>query len=117
MQARKDFGSSADSFFDSLNESLAPLAHGLRALIRKVLPEATESIKWGMPVYETEKLVCAIRPAANHVALQFYSGATDFWDPEGLLEGTGKRMRHVKIRCRADIRSDMFAAWLKQAAS
>lgn len=32
-----------------------------------------------------------------HVNLGFYQGA-DLDDPAGLLEGAGKRMRHVKIR-------------------
>ena len=32
-----------------------------------------------------------------HVNLGFYQGA-DLPDPAGLLEGSGKRMRHVKIR-------------------
>ena len=38
-----------------------------------------------------------IMPFAAWVNLGFYKG-TDLPDPEGLLEGTGNKLRHVKIR-------------------
>ena len=116
METRKDYGATADEFFDSLNDTVAPLARALRALIRQAIPKASESIKWGMPVYETSKLVCAVRPSEDYVALQFYSSGTTLADSDGLLEGTGKRMRHVKIRTRADIKEALFTSWIRQAA-
>ena len=36
-----------------------------------------------------------------HAAIGFFHGAS-LPDPAGLLEGTGKRMRHVKLRLEAD---------------
>jgi len=117
MKAREDYGTAADDFFKSLRGTAASLARELRVLIRKALPDATESIKWGMPVYEAGKLVCAVRPAETYVALQFYGSGTALPDPDGLLEGTGKKMRHVKIRSRGDIRRDLFTSWLRKAAA
>ena len=40
---------------------------------------------------------CYVLPYDNWVNLGFYRGA-DLEDPEGLLEGTGANMRHVKVR-------------------
>ncbi len=37
----------------------------------------------------------------GHAALGFFQGAS-LPDPKGLLEGTGKRMRHVKLRPRRE---------------
>jgi Domain of unknown function (DU1801) len=37
-----------------------------------------------------------------HVNVGFFFGA-ELDDPAGLLEGTGKRMRHVKLRCGQDV--------------
>ena len=108
--------SSVDSFTKSLDKPVAVLAKELRRVIRKALPDAAENIKWGMPVYERDKLICAIRPARDYVALQFYSAGTSLDDPHKLLEGTGKKMRHVKIRKIADIKPRIFTSWLKQAA-
>ena len=38
----------------------------------------------------------------DHVNVGFFRGA-EIADPEGLLEGTGKFMRHVKLRPAADV--------------
>jgi hypothetical protein len=43
---------------------------------------------WGM---------LALAAHANWVSLMFFRGA-DLQDQDGLLEGTGKKMRHVKLR-------------------
>ncbi len=48
-------------------------------------------------------MFCGIGPLGNGVNLYFHQG-TRLPDPEGLLEGTGKGMRHVKIRKASDIR-------------
>lgn len=116
MQKRIRPESSVVTLIESLDKPVATLAKELRKVIRKALPEASETIKWGIPVYEQNGLVCAIRPAGDYVALQFYAAGTSLDDPHGLLEGTGRKMRHVKIRKKADIRPRIFTSWLKQAA-
>jgi hypothetical protein len=47
-------------------------------------------------------LLFAIIPHKTHVNLQFADGV-DLDDPDGLVEGTGKRIRHVKFRSLEDI--------------
>jgi hypothetical protein len=116
MQKRGRSSTPTDTLIESLDEPIALLAQELRRVIRRALPDAAEGIKWGMPVYEQNGLVCAIRPARDYVALQFYTAGTSLRDPHGLLEGSGKKMRHVKIRTIADIRPRVFGSWLKQAA-
>jgi hypothetical protein len=44
----------------------------------------------------------AIIPHAAHVNLQLADGV-DLPDPAGILEGTGRRVRHVKVRTLADV--------------
>ena len=116
MQKQARSVSSVDSFLKSLDKPVAVLAKELRKVIRKALPDATEAIKWGMPVFERQGLICAIRPAGDYVALQFYAAGISLDDPQGLLEGTGRKMRHVKIRKKTDIKARIFTSWLKQAA-
>ncbi len=116
MKSRADYGTAADAFFDSLEDAVAPLARELRSIIRRALPHTSESIKWGMPVYEQDGVICAIRPSSDYVALQFYSSGSKLSDPDGLLEGTGRRMRHIKIRSKSHIKKRLFTSWLKHAA-
>lgn len=51
---------------------------------------------------------------ASHVNLGFYHGAA-LKDPGGILEGTGKRLRHVKLRGLAGARSPAVHRLLREA--
>jgi hypothetical protein len=116
MKRRDVHGAGVAGFFDSLDGPIAKLAQELRGIIRKAEPNISESIKWGMPVYVKDRMICAIRPGRTYVALQFYTSGTSLPDPDELLEGTGKKMRHVKIRSRNDIKKRLFTNWIQHAA-
>ena len=59
-----------------------------------------EGIKWGTPGYwlpeVSRRNICYIAPHNDYVRLGFFNGAT-MPDPDNLLEGTGKKLRHIKI--------------------
>src|SRR5262245_8434610 len=97
MSPRTDYGQSADNYFARIDEDIRPVALELRSLILKAAPQATEVIKWGSPVYEMaghRMWICSIRKAKGYVALQFGEVGTSLPDSDGLLEGTGKHLRH-----------------------
>jgi len=74
----------------------------LRALVREVAPRLEESVKWGKPVYGVgSKNLFSLVPHSRYVNLQIFNGA-GLADPHGLLEGTGKGLRHVKCRTPQD---------------
>ena len=60
----------------------------------------TEGIKWGTPGYwlpeVSRRNIVYIAPHNNYVRLGFFNGAT-MPDPDNLLEGTGKKLRHIKV--------------------
>lgn len=85
------------------------LAVACRALIYEVLPETVEVVwpQQGVAGYGTgpkkmSEQFCWISPQARHVVLGFYYGA-ELPDPEGILEGTGKSMRHARVRRPEDL--------------
>lgn len=49
-----------------------------------------------------------------HVNVGFFRGA-ELADPAGLLEGTGKFMRHVKLRPVTEVNKDALTKLIKQA--
>jgi hypothetical protein len=49
-----------------------------------------------------------------HVNVGFFRGA-EIGDPSGLLEGTGKFMRHVKLRPKLDIDTDALMKLIETA--
>ncbi|WP_210508351.1 DUF1801 domain-containing protein [Naasia sp. SYSU D00057] len=94
---------------DEFAEPIPALALGSRALILDVFPRAVEVV-WAQqrtagygtgPKKMTEQF-CWLAPYPKHVVFGFYY-ATELPDPEGILEGTGRLMRHVKIRRPEDL--------------
>ena len=93
--------------FEKLLEPHAPAvaeaARALRTVIAAAFPEAVEQVDFGNKLLAVGKsmamrdLAFAIIPHSAHVNLQLPDGV-DLPDPEGLIEGTGKRIRHVKVR-------------------
>ena len=59
-----------------------------------------EGIKWGTPGYwlpeVSRRNIVYIAPHNNYVRLGFFNGST-MPDPDNFLEGTGKKLRHIKI--------------------
>ena len=85
-----------ENWFAGLAEEQRTIAEALRGLVLSRAPELREELKWGQPCYSGRSLVCHIQKARKHVALGFAEGAR-LDDPAALLEGSGARMRHVKV--------------------
>jgi hypothetical protein len=105
---------SVEGYVAALDEELAEAARRLRQLIASAAPSATESFKWGQPVYEESGPFCYFKATGEHLTLGFWRGA-ELDDPDGRLEGDGDRMKHIKIRSADDIEEDAVADWVRQA--
>jgi Domain of unknown function (DU1801) len=58
--------------------------------------------------------VCMISVHRRHANLRFTDGA-NLDDSYGVLEGTGKRMRHIKVKAESDVGRREIRAYLRQA--
>jgi len=82
---------------------IAAIERALRVTIRSTFPAAVEQVDFGNKLIafgrsmKMRGLLFAIIAHRDWVNLQLADGA-DLPDPDGLVEGTGKRIRHVKIR-------------------
>jgi hypothetical protein len=103
-----------DVYIDSLPPDQAKIVSALRTVIRMAAPEAEESFKWAQPVYENGGPFCYIKAFKNGVNFGFWRGV-DLDDPEGRLEGSGQKLRHVKIEELSQIDEKAFAAFVTQA--
>lgn len=107
-------GKDVETYVKSLNPPMRELTEKLRTIIKKTLPDATETIKWGNPTYTIGgKNVAWILNYKDHVDFGFFMGAKL---KSKLLEGTGKGLRHIKVRTEKDIKEEEFARLLKDAA-
>ena len=121
------FGS-FDDLLQITSEGLQPVATELRQVILDVHPEACEVVRLGdrAATYGVgpRKMIdgyAYILPHRAWVNLGFYQGAS-LPDREGLLEGTGAKMRHVKIytlsdASGADIRALVEAALVERTSA
>ena len=99
--------SSIDAGFERILEGNAPdvvaTAHALRATVKAAMPDVVEQVDFGNGLLAFGRsmamrdLLFAIIPHKSHVNLQLADGA-DLPNPDGSIEGTGKRIRHVKVR-------------------
>jgi hypothetical protein len=111
---RDDLGASADAYFKQQPPEKRVLLEKLRALVRQGVPDATASIKWGVPFYQRDgKNVCSIAAFKEHVGINFFASPSVLVDPKKKLEGEGKTMRMFKVRTAADIDSASILRWLK----
>lgn len=113
--AKKSSKVQIDAFIRRASPAVRPILRDLRELVRHELPEAKEEIKWGRPVYSLNRIVCYLAAAEDHANLGFYRGI-DLQDPKGLLEGDGKKLRHIKVYKREEIRRRWYGTLIRQAA-
>ena len=83
---------------------LEGVARAVRALVKKVAAGSEEYVNpWKIPSFDSDGPLCCFMAGKEHVTFAFLRG-TALPDPEKLLEGTGKSVRHVKLRCVADVK-------------
>ena len=92
------------------------IIRALRRFVKSTEPRLTESVKWGNGCWIGNKgPVAYVYSAPTYVQFGFFRGSA-LKDPEGLLEGEGKYVRHIKVHGPAEIDESAFAALLRQAA-
>jgi hypothetical protein len=91
-----------DTFLKNYAPQVREIAVKARETILSVLPNATEKVYPGWKVIQygagpsMKDVFAVISPQKERVNLGLTQGAV-LKDPEGLLEGTGEKIRHVKL--------------------
>ena len=87
-----------DSWLTATADELHAIAQTWFARLRQCGPDVRELMHDGCPHACVEEAAFGyVNIFKTHVNVGFFCGA-DLRDPIGLLEGTGKYMRHVKLR-------------------
>ena len=115
-----------DALLDRHSPEVAELFLALRSLVREVMPDATEQLDlpdrllafgFGPPGgVRIRDLAVALIPHKGHVNVQLADGAV-LDDPTGIVEGTGKRIRHVKCRSQDDVTRPALRELLRDQAA
>lgn len=110
-------------FLDWYDPGIQSLAMGLRKVVHEEMAPCHEYIfemrsKVVLLYGATEQVIadgiCNINVFARHVILGFPRG-TDLDDPAGVLQGTGKAMRHITLKKLSDLDRPEIRGYLRQA--
>ncbi len=112
---------------DKVNDFLADIqlisaAHfdmvvDIRTLFLKTNTVLVEDVKYGgLVFYLCDRLIGGIYAYKNHHSVEFSHGF-GFTDVHGVLEGNGKKRRHIKIATRDDIAAKNVLYYITQAVS
>lgn len=110
MAAKK----TVDEYITSLDGWQKGVVSELRELILEAAPEAEEAIKWAQPVYSYNGPLCYMRAFKKAVNFGFWRGV-DLDDPQGMLQGTGEKMRHVKLTGPSEVDAQVVTGFVQQA--
>lgn len=90
------------------------IVSALRGLMAECAPRAQEVILYGSPAWKGNKSLAVISVSKTHITFAFERGA-EFTDAFGLLVGSGKRTRHVKLKKAEDLNRDALRDYITQA--
>jgi len=104
-------------------KEMQEISRTLRGVMAEAMQGVTEvpwvkqgNVGYGVGPKKMSEHFCYIMPAFKHVNLGFFYGA-NLDDPNGVLEGTGKLLRHVKVRSVEEARAPALKELVKQASS
>src|SRR5205085_9234619 len=115
-----------EAFLAGYPPEVQAVSRALRAMVQQAMPQAHEILyarhnHIGYNVTASPRpRICYICPLQDYVGLGFDYGGL-LADPAGLLVGTGKRMRHVKVYALDEARRPALehlvgAAWAEAVA-
>jgi len=92
------------------------VARAVRVLVKKTVKGSEEYVNpWKIPSFDSNGPLCCFMVGKEHVTFAFLRGAL-LPDPAKLLEGTGKGVRHVKLRSVADVKRPGVKRLIAEAA-
>jgi hypothetical protein len=102
-------------------KDLGPICSTLRGLITSIHGDFVEVVwprqhiaSYGVGPKKMSEHYAYISVQESYVNLGFFHGAA-LPDPQGMLEGTGKKLRHIKIRSASDAKRAGVVALLRHA--
>jgi len=110
-----------EELMDITEPAMQPIARRLREIVSGVDPDYVEVVRlgdraatYGVGPKKMSEGYSYILPYTKWVNLGFYKGAV-LPDPDKIIEGTGKMLRHVKVRSELDAENPAIRELIKEA--
>lgn len=100
-------------YISEASEEQRKIMEAIRSIIHQEVPSVQELFKWSRPVFATTTDFAYFKTAKSYLTFGFFK-FEKIKDNVHLLEGTGKDMRHIKIRKVDDLNAEIIKNWLAQ---
>ncbi|MFT2007514.1 DUF1801 domain-containing protein [Pontibacter sp. 13R65] len=102
-------------YINSASAEQKEMMEVLRQLIQESVAGVTEEFKWSRPVFRTSKDFTYFKTTKAYLTLGFFD-FTKLNDKHNKLQGTGKDMRHIKLKKMSDIDREELQEWFRTVA-
>lgn len=100
-----------DEYIAKSADFAKPILNHIRAVVHEACPQVEETIKWRMPHFEYEGIICGMASFKEHCALHIWKGSVIIGD--GARESMGQFGRLTKV---SDLPPDKtIASYIKQS--
>ena len=108
-------GMTVDEFVESkVLPEFQPVVAAIRSLMKVSAPHAEELMSYSLPMYKQKFTFAWISPSKTGITFSFMRGVA-FEDKYGLLRGTAKHSRFVRMRNLGDFNEPALRYYVKQA--
>lgn len=101
------------SYISGAPEEQSKIMQSIREIIHKEVPSVIENFKWGRPVFSTNIDFAYFKSAKAYLTFGIFK-FEKIEDNVHLLEGTGKDMRHIKIKKQEELQEEIIRNWIRQ---
>ena len=105
-----------DNYILKAPEPQKSIMEKLRVLIHESVPGTSEEFKWGRPVFRKGSHFSYFKTTKAHFSLGLMK-AEKLVGYEDKIEGTGKDMKHIKLKNVSDIDDSLLRIWFQKMTS
>ncbi len=102
-------------FIATLEPDKQAIVRALHKAAQNVSKDVTEGVKWNaLCFFKGDRAFVGIMPYKNYVSV-FFDRGSNMTDELGILEGSGKQMRHIKIHTMEEIAKKNVADYIRNS--
>jgi hypothetical protein len=98
----------------SVPHEFQPVVAAIRSLMKESAPRAREGMYYGLPMYTQKLTIAWISPGKKGITFSFMRGV-GFEDKYGLLRGSAKHARYVRMKNLGEVDKRALKYYIKQA--
>ena len=107
-----------DDYINGCSPAVAPLLEELRDFVHATIPQATEDMQYGAPVFLNAHGIPVIYlfGSKKHVNFGFLK-SMELSDPDGRLKGSGKPSKHIRVLPGKPVNTAKLMKFVRQCGS